>query len=115
MKTLDDAMEREIEQRLKGWPTSGEDNPEGTAALRKASAEASRKYSTLIAEGMAKKACEGNVRCAEFLDDRAREHKELIEARTRKPKRSLATEWAHEPEWTDEDDAAAKAEQRKSV
>jgi len=107
-------MEQEIEQTLKNWETRGENDPDRSGALRKACAKVLAENATRIAEGIAKKAAEGNVECARFLEDRAKEHREC-EAQARTPKRSLAREWANEPEWTEEDEAAMSAEQAKTV
>lgn len=97
------------------WETIEASDPDGAGAIREESAKVLAANAPRIVEGMAKKAAEGSVPCATFLDDRAKEHKELSEALVRKPKRSLATEWAHEPEWTEEDEAAMRAEQTKSA
>lgn len=109
-------VDGEIKRMLKSdWEAVEESDPDGAGALRKACEKALAENATKIAEGMARKAAEGNVLCGRFLDDRAAEHREKREAQSRKPKRSLATEWASEPEWTEEDEAAAKAEQSKTV
>lgn len=113
---MDDAMEQEIERMLKSdWEAVEESDPDGAGALRKACEKALAENAMAIAEGMARKAAGGSVPCGTFLDDRAIEHKKLSEAQSRKPKRSLAMEWASEPEWSEEDEAAMNAEQSKTV
>ena len=72
---------------------------EAIDAMRAAAAHALRKDCDIIASGMAKKAAEGDTRSGRFLCDLANEHKELTAAQQKRVKRSLATEWANEPEW----------------
>jgi hypothetical protein len=69
-------------------------------AMRQAAANVLREKCSPIANGMAEKAAQGDVRCARFLCDLANEDKELTLAQEKRVKRSLATEWANEPEWT---------------
>lgn len=68
-------------------------------AMRTAAANALSKHCKLIASGMAKKAAEGDIRSAQFLCDLANKHKDLTATQQKRVKRSLATEWANEPEW----------------
>lgn len=72
---------------------------EAIDAMRTAAANALHKDCDLIASGMAKKAAEGDTRSARFLCDLANERKELTAAQQKHVRRSLATEWANEPEW----------------
>lgn len=69
-------------------------------AMRQAAANALRDKCNPIANGIAEKAAQGDVRCARFLCDLANEDKERTLAQEKKVKRSLATEWANESEWT---------------
>jgi hypothetical protein len=71
-------------------------------AVRESVAKAFREHSDEIAEGLLGKCKEGNVQAIKLGYELASENKELVVAQERKaaPKRSLATEWANEPEWT---------------
>lgn len=73
-------------------------------ALREAAAKLLRENAAEIAEILCKRAVEGDEGCQEHLCDLAREHLELSKAKRKGAKRSLATEWANEPEWTEEDE-----------
>jgi hypothetical protein len=81
----------------------------GCEEMMRAAADALRESSGAIADAMAEKARAGDVRCANFLLALAGQAMELSALKNKAPKRSLATEWANEPEWTDED-AAREAE-----
>lgn len=71
--------------------------------MRSAAAKALCEACDRIASGMAKKAEDGDVRSARFLCDLADEDQEISVAQEKQQaKRSLATEWANEPEWTPE-------------
>ena len=82
----------------------------GMDALRAEAARVLLENASLFAEMLGKKAIEGDKICLKFLCELAREHMELSKAESKGPKRSLATEWMNEPEWTDEDERAARGE-----
>jgi hypothetical protein len=81
----------------------------GIDALRAASERFLREKALLIAEMLGQRAVAGDETCMKLLCDLAEEHKELSQAKKKGAKRSLATEWANEPEWTEEDERAAQA------
>ena len=82
----------------------------GSDAVRESIARAVRDNSDEIAAGLIGKSKEGNVPAIKCAYEIAGEQKELCLALERQlaPKKSLATEWANEPEWTG-DDAEAMA------
>lgn len=76
--------------------------------LRKACAKALREHSDAIAKSLLDHGLDGNVQCLKLLTflgakDKSRQPKPP-EPEPPKPKRSLATEWANEPEWVDPED-----------
>jgi len=81
----------------------------GISAMRAAAAKVLFENAPEIAAMHLAKALKGDERSLTILRDLAREHKEFSKAERKGPKRSLATEWANEPEWTEEDERAAKA------
>lgn len=77
----------------------------GVDAVRESVAKKAREHSDEIADGLIDKSKEGNVAAIKFTYETAAEDKELREALARAafPRRSLATEWASEPEWSGDD------------
>jgi len=80
-------------------------------AMRAAAAKVLLEKAVEIAQSLGAKALGGNERCFKILCELASQYKEqqAILERQRRPKRSLAMEWANEPEWTEEDERAAQA------
>ena len=87
----------------------------GSDAMRKAAAEALRVHCVAIANKLAEKAAQGNVQCARLLLDLADQEKELNLAQGQRVKRSLATEWANQPEWIAVIEEAKADDARKTL
>jgi hypothetical protein len=81
----------------------------GIDSMRESADRSLKKNSDLIVKGLLDRSIKGEVSPAKYLCALAGDSKELSLALERKfkPKRSLATEWANEPEWTGEDDMGA--------
>lgn len=66
-----------------------------------------------IADALMKKCREGDLRSIKLAHEIAAAYQEEpASPEPPEPKRSLATEWANEPEWTDEDEQALQAERK---
>jgi hypothetical protein len=84
----------------------------GSDPLSADAARVLREKAPEIADTLGVKAVEGHGPSLKSLNQLSGKHKEeqaILELRHR-PKRSLATEWMNEAEWTEEDERAAQAE-----
>jgi DNA-binding phage protein len=85
--------------------SSHQDAQYGIDAVREAIAEKLLEDADKVAEGLIAKAKEGNLAAFKVAYQVAGEDKAIREAleRALSPKRSLAAEWASEPEWSGDD------------
>jgi hypothetical protein len=85
----------------------------GVDRLREAIANAVNENAEEIAQAFVLECKEGDPRCIKLAEDITARHKaeQIVLERQRRTKRSLATELANEPEWTEEHEKALDAKQ----
>jgi hypothetical protein len=73
----------------------------GAEMLRQAASMVLEDQSLEIALALADSSIDGHIQCAKFLYDLAKLQEELGKTEVARKTRSLASEWADEPQWTD--------------